>query len=154
MGNLSKNNFKGYFIILLAAFALRFGLSFLRTDFIAIDEKEYFYNGANLQVIYNPSSEGRQYDYRHWFNRTPVYMLFRYITQGNTLLIQMILSSIGVLMIYSINKKAGWVWCFYLPDVFYSFHYFKQSLMIFTIILGVWLWKNGKKLWQHYSFGL
>ena len=144
---------KRYITILLVALLIRGGFSFLRTGFVGVDEKEYYYNGMNLEITYNPSSEGRNYDYQHWYNRTPVYMLFRYLTGSYTLLIQIILSSIGVVLLYSINKYAGWVWCFYLPDIFYSFHYYKFSLFTFLIILSVYLWRKSKKLWRSYSFG-
>ena len=107
-----------------------------------IDEKEYFYNGRSLEVIYNPSSEGRNYDYKYWYNRTPFYMMFNYLLQGWVVPVQIFLSSIGVVLLYLLNKKAGWVWCFYLPDVFYSFHYLKFSLMTFLIIAGVYLWSR------------
>ena len=131
--------------IFLIAFILRFMLSFIRPDLpTLIDEKEYFYNGKNLEIIYNPSEDGRMYDYQHWYNRTPVYMLFRYLTQDFTLIVQMIFSSIGVVLMWKMNKIAGWIWCFYPVDVFYSFHYFKFSLMTFLIILSTYLWKKSQ----------
>lgn len=132
------------FLIALMVRVLFSGIRILQPDIFLLDEKEYYYNGKNLDVIYNPSSEvpSRTYDYEHWYNRTPVYMLFRFVTQDFTLIVQMILSSLGVVLMWKMNKAAGWLWCFYLPEVFYSFHYLKASLMTFAIILTIYLWKN------------
>lgn len=138
---------KKYDLLFVFSLALTIRLIFmyfLNPTFSAInaDTIEYYLTSINLE----PHKFFRLlWGYENWYERTPVYVLFLHVIQRQ-LIIQVILSSIGCVMMYRINKTAGILWIFYLQDIIYSFQYNKESLLLFSIILVIYFLRNRKLL--------
>jgi hypothetical protein len=99
---------------------------------------EYFYTSLNLEV--HPYFQ-QFFNYHNWYERTPVYVFFLHIIQRQ-LIIQILLSAIGVVLMSKMNKLAGWLWCFYPQDIIHSFQFAKEGLLIFCVITAIFLLKN------------
>ena len=101
-------------------------------EFISFDSWEYFYNSQNLEIWQN----AKEYiGYEYWYQRTPAYVLFLYLVRPeNAIFTQIIISSLGVVLMYKMNKTAGWLWCFYPTSIFNSFQFMKETIYIFIII--------------------
>lgn len=91
-----------------------------------------------------PEAQAR-FGYSNWYERTPVYTLFLHLTY-QSLIIQMVLSAIGVVLMWKLNALAGLIWCFYIPDILHSSTYWKTSLLCFLIIGMVTLIKDKRIL--------
>ena len=106
-------------------------------EFMSFDSWEYFYNSQDLTVW----QEAKEYiGYENWYERTPGYVLFLYLIRPeNAIPIQIIISSLGVFLMYKMNKIAGWMWCFYPISIFSSFQFMKETIFIFLIICLVYL---------------
>ena len=102
--------------------------------FYGTDAVEYYYNSVDFQVL--PGAT-----YTNWYERTPAYVLFLHLIQRQ-LLIQILLSSIAVVLMFKMNKLAGWLWCFYPFDVISSFQYHKECLLVFLIIGLIYLFRE------------
>lgn len=101
-------------------------------EFISFDSWEYYYNSQNLEVWQNAKN---YVGYYNWYERTPAYVLFLYIIRPeNAIAVQIIISSLGVVLMYKMNKAAGWLWCFYPVSIFNSFQFMKETIYIFLII--------------------
>ena len=135
---------KKYLIIFLVAFIIRiltllvFAYYFDNYSHKESDAKAHYETSINLEV---PKYAQETIGYKDWWERSPVYVYYLHIT-GQSLLIQIILSSITVLILYRINPFAGWLFCFYPQSIILSFNFnketllfFIESLLIFTIIM-------------------
>ena len=108
--------------------------------FIAFDSYEYYHNSKNLEV-WDEAKEHHLYD--RWYERTPAYVLFLHLTGEYAIPIQIILSTITVLLVYKINPIAGWLLCFYPVHILGANQYMKETLMIFFIaVLVYWHERN------------
>jgi hypothetical protein len=117
---------------------LVFELVYHEASFPHFDSYEYYYNSENLTVW----EEAREkLGYENWYERTPAYTLFLYLTD-RILFIQILISALGVFLMYRMNKIAGWIWCFYPMDIIHSFQYMKETLLIFIIISIIYAFKK------------
>jgi hypothetical protein len=107
--------------------------------FSGTDDREYFYMANNnLQVL--PDST-RQFQYTHWYQRTPIYTLFLYVlTPQIALFVQMFIGSIGVWLMWKMNKWAGFTWNVW--ECGYDMIYFKESLLFALIIFIIYLFSK------------
>lgn len=106
-------------------------------EFMSFDSWEYFYNSQNLEVW----QKAKEYiGYEYWYQRTPAYVLFLYIIRPeNAIAIQIIISSLGVTIMYKMNRIAGWLWCLYPISIFNSFQFMKETVYIFLIICLIYI---------------
>lgn len=132
-----------YLLVFLVSFAIRaiawklFGPLF---NSKCGDSIEYYITSINLQ----PHSFFKVlWGYEYWYERTPGYVLFLHFIERN-LLIQVIISSLGCVFMYKINKYAGLLWIFYPQDIFHSFQYNKECLLVFLIIVSIFFLKHKK----------
>ena len=106
-------------------------------SFMTFDSWEYFYNSQDLIVWKNATD---YIGYNLWYERTPAYTLFLYLIRPeNVIVIQIILSAIGVLFMYKMNKIAGWIFCLYPVSIFNSFQFMKQTLFTTIIIILIYI---------------
>jgi hypothetical protein len=133
---------KSMLLVFLIAFSIRFLFSFIHSPFVCFDSKEYYYNSQELTVM--PEAQTR-FGYSNWYERTPVYTLYLHITH-QSLLIQMIISAVGVVLMWRLNPLAGLIWCFYVPDILHSSTYWKTSLLCSLIIGLITLIKDKRML--------
>lgn len=131
-----------FILIFLIALSIRVLFSFIHTPFVSLDSREYYYNSQNLTVMTEASE---RFGYSNWYERTPVYTFYLYLTH-QSLLIQMIFSSFGVVLMWRLNALAGLIWGFYIPDILHSSTYWKTSLLCFLIIGLVTLIKDKRIL--------
>lgn len=142
---LGENSFEicrvmGIFVL---AFCIRllfwkhFGTLFSAIDG---DSIEYYITSINYEP--NPLFK-IMYGYEHWYQRTPVYIIFLHLIQRQ-LIVQVILSSAGCAIMYRLNKLGGLLWTIYLQDIIHSFQYNKESLLVFIIIVAIYFFKNHK----------
>ena len=129
-------------LVFLIALSIRIFFSLIHSPFVSLDSREYYYNSQELTVM--PEAQSR-FGYTNWYERTPVYTFYLYLTH-QSLLIQMILSALGVVLMWRLNKLAGLVWCFYIPDILHSSTYWKTSLLCFLIIGLITLIKDKRIL--------
>lgn len=129
-------------IIILIALSVRliaWGTLGTNTNFRETDNMEYYHTSINLE----PSLHYQvQYGGFEWWEHSPLYVLFLHVTQRQ-LAAQVLLSVVGVVLLYKINPIAGWIWCLYPQDIIYSFQYGKECLLIFLIITAVYLFMIG-----------
>jgi len=121
---------RNLFLIFVTAFLIRFVFwKHFGTLFSAVDGDsiEYYFTSINFEPH---SLFKHMWGYEHWYQRTPFYIIFLHLIQRQ-LIIQIILSSIGCVMIYKINKLAGFLWVFYLQDIMHSFQYNKECVLVF-----------------------
>lgn len=135
--------------IFIVALLVRVGFYFVvglwgDPEFISFDSWEYYYNSQDLQVW--PSA--REYiGYEHWWERTPAYVTFLYLVRPqNAIAVQIIISCLGVVLMYRMNSLAGWIWCFYPISIFNSFQFMKETVYIFLIICLIYILRK-----QYYS---
>jgi hypothetical protein len=124
-----------------------FELAYNDASFPHFDSYEYYYNSESL-AVWEPAKEKLGYD--SWYERTPAYTLFLYLTD-RILLMQILISAFGVLLMYRMNKAAGWAWCFYPMDIIHSFQYMKETLLIFIIISIIYAFKKHDYLLPDYA---
>ncbi|RPI19696.1 MAG: hypothetical protein EHM58_00390 [Ignavibacteriae bacterium] len=136
---------KKLLLILLIAFSVRYLTSeLLGGPFISFDHydsMEYLYTSINFNVY--PYFQ-QVYNYHHWYERTPTYVLFLHIIHRE-LIIQILICSLSTVLMYKMNKLAGWIWCFYPQDIIYSFQYGKEGLLIFCCIAAIYLLRYHRK---------
>jgi hypothetical protein len=134
--------------IFIIAILIRTAVYFLmpgNPSFISFDSWEYYYNSQELQV-WDRAAE--RLGYAEWYYRTPAYTLFLYLIRpDNAIAVQIIISSLTVLLLYKLNYKAGWMFCFYPISIFGSFQYMKETLLIFLIISGVYVIEKHFYIW-------
>lgn len=128
-------------------------------EFLFFDSIEYYTVSQNLTVpsfITNHlGASGHILGYTHWYERTPAYMLFLHIvTVNNAIWLQILLSSIGVVLMYKMNSIAGYIWCVYPVSVFNSFQFMKETLLIFLIILAVFYLRDKKMILYFVILGI
>lgn len=113
-------------------------------EFMSFDSWEYFYNSQNLEAWQNATD---YIGYEYWYQRTPGYVLFLYLIRPeNAIPIQILISAVGVVLMYRMNKLAGWMWCFYPVSIFNSFQFMKETIYIFLIICLIYILRK-----QYYS---
>lgn len=96
------------------------------------DPNEYYQLSQTLTV--NPI-EGKKFHYTHWYERNAVYVAFLWAFRTPyALFIQMFIGSLGVLMMFKMNWKAGIFWNFW--EAGYSVLYNKEAIM-FTLIIFI-----------------
>jgi len=105
---------------------------------VGLDSREYNYLYKNFKPL--PEAVEIIGNYK-WYQRTPMYVLFLYVCRGN-LLPQMILSSLGVALMYEMNTMAGLIWMFWIPEIFDSMIYMKYTLYNFLIILVMYFFDS------------
>lgn len=110
-------------------------------SYFRVDSMEYYQTSINFEP---PEIIRLLLGYNYWYERTPAYILFLHLIHRE-IFIQIIISSFSVVLLYRINKIAGWLWCFYLQEIMYSFQYAKESLLLFFIILSIYYLKNNKR---------
>ena len=125
--------------LFLIAFGVRIIINIFYAPELIGDAEEYFINSQTLE------NTAQHFPYNHWYERTPVYMLFLHIT-GQSLFIQIILSALTCVLLEKLYKYSGWIYCFYLPSIFYSNVYMKTTLLTFLFVWLVYLFRN-RKLW-------
>jgi hypothetical protein len=109
-------------------------LSFQGQDFSALsgDPLEYYKNAQHLEnANINP-----ELNYTYWWERSPLYTLFIHITSPLTILVQIVIGSLGVYWMWKINPAAGWIWNFW--EWGYSLLYYKECLMYALIIFIIY----------------
>jgi hypothetical protein len=130
--------------IFLIALIIRLAVWFVfetaygEASFPAFDSYEY-YNNAEALEVWPPA--GERFNYNNWYERTPAYVLFLYLID-RVLLLQVIISAFGVVLMYRMNRLAGWIWCLYPMDIIHSFQYMKETLLIFLIIAVIYAFKR------------
>ncbi len=81
------------------------------------DAKAHYETSINLKV---PKESQERIGYKNWYERSPAYVFYLHVT-NQSLLLQIILSSLTVVFLYKINELAGWLWCFYPQSIILSF---------------------------------
>ena len=131
---------KKYLTIFLIAFVIRlltlliFVYYFDNYSHKESDAKAHYETSINLEV---PKYAQETIGYKNWWERSPVYVLYLHVT-CQSLLIQIIVGSLTVLILYKLNPLAGWLWCFYPQSIILSFQYNKETILWF-IIAGLFL---------------
>jgi hypothetical protein len=127
--------------LFLAAFIIRVIFWKLPGTFFTThssDSIEYYITSINFKPF---SCFKLYWGYDYWYERTPVYILFLHVFQQE-LIFQIILSSLGCIILYKLNKAAGLLWCVYLQEIVYSFQYSKETPLLFFVILSIYLFRN------------
>lgn len=132
-------------MVFLVALALRIGAWNYFGDYanktVYTDCIEYFNNSVNLTV--DPHYT-KMWNYTQWYQRTPGYVLFLHLIQ-RSILVQLLISGFACVVMFKINKFAGWLWVFYPQDIICSFNYIKEALLLPLIIFAIYLFR--KKQW-------
>jgi hypothetical protein len=92
------------------------------------DAKAHYETSINLEV---PKESQKTIGYHDWWERSPVYVIYLYVTK-QSILLQIILSCLTVLILYKINPLAGWLFCFYPQSIILSFQFNKETLLFFV----------------------
>jgi len=95
------------------------------------DAKAHYLTSINLEV---PKESQEVIGYKDWWVRTPVYVLYLHITH-QSLLLQILISTFTVLLLYKINPLAGWIFCFYPQSIILSFNFNKETLLWFVLAM-------------------
>lgn len=105
------------------------------------DTYEYYQLSKNLEV---DPIRGEQFHYTKWYERNTLYVAFLHYAQPYGLFIQMLIGSIGVMLMYRMNHKAGIFWNFW--EAGYSILYNKECLMFALIIFIIYKVRNGRHI--------
>ncbi len=141
---------RGYLIIFLIAFIIRmftllvFAYYFDNYSHKESDAKAHYETSISLKV---PIESQEKIGYKNWWERSPVYVYYLHITK-QSLLIQIIISSLTVLILYRINALAGWLFCFYPQSMILSFQFNKETILWFieaTLFLIIYRYYEYKK---------
>ena len=98
------------------------------------DTMEYYSASQNLEI---DPIRGYQFHYTKWYERNTVYVFFLWVFRTPyALFIQMLISSIGVLLMFKMNWKAGIFWNFW--EAGYSILYNKEAIMFALIIFIIY----------------
>ena len=125
---------KKYLTIFLIAFVIRlltllvFAYYFDNYSHKESDARAHYETSINLEV---PKYAQETIGYKDWWVRTPVYVLYLHLTH-QSLLLQILISTFTVLLLYKINPLAGWIFCFYPQSIILSFQYNKEVLIWFV----------------------
>ena len=114
--------------LILIALILRFGAMYFYDRPIRSDGLEYYNNSKELTITDN------KYGYDHWYERTPAYVLYLHLTQRNIYL-QILISVLTGLLAFQIHPAMGWIYCFYPNHIALSYQYYKETLLIFFVVL-------------------
>lgn len=106
-----------------------------------IDAYEYMINGTALDVIY----KAPEWTYNFWYERTPLYMLFMHVIQGN-LFFQILVCGIAGTLAFKLNSNFGLFYLIYPNFIFQSFNYSKEALLI-SLILVLIYFLHDKQTW-------
>ena len=129
---------KELFILLILAFALRLaafgvaGIFYENESFLNQPSgapHQFYETSQNLEVSKEAEEDVRQSE---WWQHAPVYILWLYIT-NQSILIQILLSSLTVVIFYLINRKLGIFFLLYPVHIVLSYCYVKETVMIFVI---------------------
>ena len=124
-------------IIIAAVLRVSF-LLVVSPQFPGIDAHEYYDISKDFQVH---EARAAQMGYNHWYERTPLYVLWLHIT-GRDTYYQIFLSLLGVYLMYRMNRRAGWLWCFAPESLIRSCQYSKESVMIPLVIIAIYFFRN------------
>jgi hypothetical protein len=106
------------------------------------DPNEFYLNAQHLTVSTEMKHE---WEYTSVLERKPVYTFFLWIfTPDVAIFVQMLIGSIGVLLMYRMNKKAGIIWNFY--GCWYDVIFLAESLIFFMMILTIYKYKSKNEL--------
>lgn len=130
---------KNLFILIIIAFILRLIVLFLVGPIMENDALEYYNNSINLTV------EANIWGYTEWYERTPIYTLILYLT-NQSLIIQILISVLSAVLLFKLNPIVGWIWAIYPQSIFLASQYYKETYLLFFIILSIYLLRN-KKEW-------
>lgn len=122
--------FVGLRLILWAIFGTNLDPNYI------IDGIEYKLNGTAFSYIYNTP-----WHYVSCFERTPIYMIYTFLTQGN-LFIQILLCGLAGIMAFKVNEWFGLYFMFYPNYVFQSFNYSKEALLISLTLVLIYFLKD------------
>jgi hypothetical protein len=128
---------KKYLIIFAVALAIRiitmliFSQYFDNYSHKESDAKAHYLTSINLEV---PKESQEVIGYKDWWVRTPVYVLYLHLTH-QSLLLQILISTFTVLLLYKINPLAGWIFCFYPQSIILSFNFNKETLLWFVLAI-------------------
>ena len=128
---------KKYLIIFAVALAIRIIAMFIFSQYFdnyshkESDAKAHYETSINLEV---PKESQEVIGYKDWWVRTPVYVLYLHLTH-QSLLLQILISTFTVLLLYKINYLAGWLFCFYPQSIILSFNFNKETLLWFVLAI-------------------
>ena len=128
---------KRYLAIFAVAFSTRiitrliFSYCFDNYSHKESDAKAHYETSINLEV---PKESQEVIGYKDWWVRTPVYVLYLHLTHQG-LLLQILISTFTVLLLYKINPLAGWIFCFYPQSIILSFNFNKETLLWFVLAM-------------------
>jgi len=124
-----------FIVAILLRLAILYGLSLTYPSInisydMHMDAREYYHNAQHLTK--GDAKTDWQTTYTHWWERSPLYVLFLWFFNPVAVYVQILISSFGVYLLWRMNWKAGWVWNIY--ECWYSIIFLKESITFALMI--------------------
>jgi len=136
-------------IIFCAALAIRLYIHLIVNNPLGSQDAHTYYTESQTFKLSDWTSKrhittsymGEDRDTYSYLVRSPAYILYLYLTQRN-LYLQIFINVLAIVLLFRINKVAGWIYCFYPVNILDSIMYHKEAVMIPLVILSLYLIKN------------